>query len=185
MQSFDLSKFSHLKVNQYVSSACKGKYTRKEAYRLGGIGIGGLRYTSGLPKIDAIDTQERFRCNLEMYKSGLGIFVRSLSYNHLLSVPKEELLSISLVKPEDELKFEGFSFTKTLLSWGVPYHYARIMVLEHEEVSLHDTMLEILTSDGLLSLKVNRYNAQPIAEFFERFYLKSIFTSDVKTYRTV
>lgn len=183
MKVFNLMQYGALKAEKYINSHCGGKYTRKSAYEIGGIGIGRLRYKSGIDTIEQIDTEERFRANLENYQAGLGIYVRSLSYNYLLAIPRAEIMSISLTKEEDELRSASFSWTGKLMNLGMPYHYARVMLLEHEIGTLHDTLLTITTLDGQYVFSVKRSNPAKMIHFFEAGPWAEIFEHKILGYR--
>ena len=185
MKVFNLMQYGALKAEQYISTHCGGKYTRQEAYAIGGIGIGRLRYQSGIETIEKIDTQERFRANLENYQSGLGLYIRSLSYNYLLAIPQAEIMAISLTKAEDKLISANFSWTGKLMDLGMPYHYARVMLLEHEIDTLHDTLLSITTVDGEYVFTVKRSNPAKMIHFFEAGPWADIFNHQVLSYRHI
>ena len=158
MKSFILTQYAKLKADKYINTHCGGKYTNKEAYQIGGIGIGKLRYDSGVDVVDQIDTEERFRANIEIFREGLGIYIRSLSYNYLLTISAAELTNITLVKQEDVLKTTEFSYTKRLMQWGLPYHYARVLLLDQEIIDTHESFLKIETVDDSFRFLVKRYN---------------------------
>jgi len=183
MKVFNLMQYGALKAEKYINASCGGKYTRKEAYHIGGIGIGRLRYQSGISTIDDLGTEERFRANLENYQEGLGMYVRSLSFNYLLAIPRAEIMAITITKEEDELRSADFSWTGKLMNLGMPYHYARVMLLEHEIATLHDTLLTITTVDGQYVFTVKRNNPAKLIHFFEAGPWADIFTHKILGYR--
>ena len=185
MKIFNLIQYGGIKAENYILEHCGGRYKRKEAYNIGGIGVGKLRYKSGIDTIDALDTQEQFRANLETFKSGLGIYVRSLTFNYLIAIPSAEILNISLVKKVDHIKDAGFSWTKKLMNIGMPYHYARIMLLDQEIVETHDPYLMIETIDESYEFRVKRYNPEKIEYYFKEGPYSSIFVSDINWYKYV
>lgn len=185
MQIFNLIQYAGIKAEKYISAQCGGRYTRKEAYHIGGIGVGGLRYKSGIGDIDFLDTQERFRANTETFRQGLGLYVRSLSFNYLLAIPSQEITSISLSKKTDSLQQTGFSWTRRLMNMGMPYHYARVMLLEQEIVETHDMFLTIDTLERSIVFRVKRQNPTKILQYFQYGPFADRFSEDIKWYEYV
>ena len=183
MQIFNLTQYAGIKAEKYIQSNCGGRYTRKEAYGIGGIGVGKLRYRSGIGTIDNLDTQERFRANMETFRQGLGIYVRSLSYNYLLAIPTKEIIKLELIKDVDLLKETSFSWTRKLLDLGMPYHYARVMLLDQEISETHEPYLSIETLGGDLQFLIKRYDPQKILHYFQEGPFSSIFSSRIESFK--
>jgi len=185
MKIFNLTQYALIKANKYIDANCGGKYNRKEAYNIGGIGVGKLRYKSGIDTIEKLDTEEQFRANLETFRGGLGIYVRSLSFNYILAIPFSEIMNVSLVKKVDTIKEGGFSWTKKLMGLGMPYHYARVMLLEQEIVETNDAFLSIETIEESFVFRLKRLNPQKIEDYFKEGPYSSIFVSDIQWYKYV
>lgn len=183
MQLFNIASQGEIKSTAYINANCGGRYTRKEAYNIGGIGMGGLRYVSGIDAIDALDTQERFRANIELLKEGLGIYVRSLKYNYLLAIAASEILQITLIKEEDVLHNAEFSFTHKLLGWGMSYHYARIMLLDNEIDTLHDTFFSVVTEGGTFKFSYKRHNPHKLDALLSQSIFTDRYVSKIQGYR--
>jgi len=45
MKLFNLIQYGGIKAENYIQDHCGGRYKRKEAYNIGGIGVGKLRYS--------------------------------------------------------------------------------------------------------------------------------------------
>lgn len=182
MQLFNIASHGEIKSTAYINANCGGRYTRKEAYNMSGIGMGGLRYVSGIDTIDALETHERFRANVELLRNGLGIYVRSLRQNYLLAIPATEITEITLIKKEDTLHDAEWSFTQKLLDWGVPYHYAKIMLLDNEIGSLHDTFFSVMTDKHTFTFQYKRYNPHKLDELLSRSIFTDRYTSTIGNY---
>lgn len=185
MQIFNLTQYASIKADKYINTHCGGRYTRKEAYDIGGIGIGRLRYKGGIGNIDSIDTQEQFRANLETFRQGLGVYVRSLSYNFLLAIPSAEILRIHFSKELDLVKEARFSWTRQLMSMGMPYHYAKVMLLDQEIEKVHESYLHFETLGMDMKFLVKRNDPRKLLHYFEQGPYSECFTSDLKGYQFV
>lgn len=184
MKIFNLTQYAAIKADKYISSHCGGRYKRKEALNFGGIGIGKLRYIDGIDTINNLETQERFRANLETLKSGLGIYVRSLTYNYLIAIPQRDILSISITKEADIIKEAAFSWTRKLINLGISYPYARVMLLENEIVKTHEINLDIVTTENIMRFVVKRLDPTKTIKYFEEGPFSTLFSSDIKWYKS-
>lgn len=76
-----------------IKQTCGGKYSLLDRLRRKGIGIGGLYYLNGHKEVDEHRAvADPLRANLEVFRSGYGIYLRS-SREHLLILIHNEALN--------------------------------------------------------------------------------------------
>lgn len=163
---------------------CGGHYTKREAMNIGGIGVGGLKYLQGAEDVDKIKRDYYLRSNIETLKNGIAFYLRDDSGNYMLLIHKTEILSISFDKEHDELiEREKFSLFEKCLAKGIPYHYAKLMLMEDEIIDLKPTKLKVITS-GLdeINFECTRRNPLKVKEYFLNSPFADKFVEDYRTY---
>lgn len=184
MKILNLEKVSRIKRNNIVVEHCGGHYTKREAFNIGGVGVGGLKYLEGAEMVDSIKRQYYLRSNVETLKNGIAFYLRDDKGNYMLLMHKSEILSISFDKENDTLRERSnFSLFKKCLSKGIPYHYSKLMLMEDEIVALHPTKLKIITT-GLdeINFECTRRNPLKIKEFFDNSPFSDKFVEEYNTY---
>ena len=187
MKVLNLEKVSRIKRANLIFEYCGGAYTRKEAVSIGGVGVGGLKYINGAEKVDIIKRRQWLRSNTETLKNGLGFYLRDDEGNYMLLIHNSEILSISFDKEADEVRErESFSLFRWCLTKGIPYHYARLMLMEDEMVKLHPTKLKIITH-GLdeINFECTRKNPFKVKYYFLCYPFSNKFNEDYNTFVSV
>ena len=183
MQVVNIGKVAGIKRQTIIRDYCGGQFSRKEAYKYGGIGIGGLRYHKGIDIIDKDKKKDFLRGNTETFKDGFGIYLRDDGDNYLVLLQNSEILTISFDKEIDIVKPRNFSFFQKSIKRNIPYHYAKYMLMEDEMTTLHTPTLKIITTDlEELNFECTRRNPLKIKEYFEASPLREKFIHDYKTY---
>lgn len=187
MQILDLKKTSKIRATSFINKEYGGRYGFKEAVQLGGIGIGKLYYQSGIDAIDAVkDPKKKLRSNIEIYRKGMGIYIYNVEFNFLLLFDADELNKISIYKPADLIRVNGFSFFDKMINSNIDYYKCKIMLLEHEQVELHSASFDIsITSDIVIHNKIYRYHPYKHIDFAENNLLGIPAHVDVNTYQIV
>lgn len=184
MKILNLEKVKKTKRAQIVKDYCGGQFSRQEAISAGGIGIGGLHYEEGAELVDNIKKLETLRSNVESYKEGFGFYLRENEGNYLLLLKYSDILNISFYKNEDILNEKpGFSLFKSCLKRGIPYHYAKLMLMEDEIKEMHQPKLKIVTTDlDEINFICTRKNPLKIRNYFRSLPLDDKFLQEYMTY---
>ncbi len=184
MKILNLEKLSRIKRHNLILEYCGGQYTKREAVNVGGVGVGGLKYLDGAEIVDSIKREYYLRSNVETLKNGLAFYLRDNAANYMLLMHQAEIFSISFDKEKDELKErEKFSLFEKCLQKGVPYHYAKLMLMEDEIIDLKPTKLKIITT-GLdeINFECVRRNPLKVKEYFQNSQFADKFMEDYNTY---
>lgn len=184
MKVINLEKVSKVKRSQIVKEYCGGHYGSREAFSIGGVGVGGLHYMEGAELVDNIKKGTTLRANVESMKAGFGFYMRETDGNYLLLLKQDQILNISFYKEEDKLiAKEGFSLFRSCLQKGIPYHYSKLMLLEDEIEVVHQPKLKIITTDlDEINFVCSRKNPLKILNYFEALNLGDKFVQDYNTY---
>ena len=187
LKLINLKSIGKIKKDKIINSFVGGSYTSKEAYRIGGIGIGGLRYMNGNKDVDGYKKRKLLPSNIEFFKDGLGFYLRDQEESYLLLIHDEEILNVSFEKKADRIrKKPGFSWFELLHSKGISYHICRMMLLDGEIDELYDAFLKVITKDlDEINFQCHRKNVLKMKSFFEESPYHEIFTSDYATYEYV
>jgi len=183
----NLEKVSRIKRNNLIVEYCGGQYSKREAVNIGGVGIGGLKYIDGAEQVDTIKRRAYLRSNAETLKNGLAFYLRDDEGNYMLLIHSSEILNISFDKEPDRLKRrQAFSLFEKCLSKGIPYHYAKLMLMEDEIIDLKPAKLKVITTHlDEINFECTRRNPIKIEEFFSNSPFSDKFNTDYKTYEYV
>ncbi len=184
LKILNLEKVSKVKRTGIVKDYCGGHFGKREAFSLGGVGIGGMHYIGGADLVDKVKKGESLAANVEALRDGLGFYLRETNGNYLLLIRYAVILNISFYKEEDKLKEkEGFTLFKSCLKRGIPYHYSKLMLLDDEIEVVHKPKLKIITKDlDEINFVCSRKNPFKIKNYFERLPLEDKFTQGYMTY---
>jgi len=185
MELINLRRTTTGNRSRMITDLCGGTFTPKEAYKIGGIGIGGLRYESGLEGLSHLPENAIIRANTEVFRNGLGIYLRHDKENFLLLIPTQRIVNILLHKPLDIVKDTGkFSWFRSLIDRGMSYNYAKMLLLEDEITEVHSPQLKIV-SDRLdeINFVIKKRNPLKVHEFFQKSPFSEKYTLDYQEYK--
>lgn len=186
MEVINVLKSSKIKVAERVFKYCGGNYSKSEAVRMGGIGIGRMNYEGGIDLIDDHRHAHHLKVNFETLKEGLGIYLRSTENHYVILIRYDEMMSISIEKEMDEVRLDGFSFFKPMMKQGINYWTARKFLLDKETVAYHDAYVHISTEElDSITLKIARRNPQAIADYFNHLPVSDKVSVSLETYTLV
>ena len=187
LKVLNLEKVSRTRRINTMYEYCGGQYTRQEAVRYGGIGVGGLKYINGAEKVDEIKRKGALRSNIETLKDGIAFYLRDDEGNYLLLIHDSELLSISFDKEVDHIiRRDKFSLFNACISKGMPYHYSKMMLMEDEMTQLHPVRLKIITKNlDEINFECVRKNPLKIKEYFLNSPFRSLFVEDYNTFQYI
>lgn len=187
MKVLNLEKVSRIKRSNLIIEYCGGQYSKREAVNIGGVGVGGLKYIAGAEMVDTIKRRDFLRSNVETLRDGIAFYLRDEEGNYMLLMQNTEILSISLDKEADQLKErQNFSFFEKCLAKGIPYHYARLMLMEDEIIKLNPTKLKIITSAlDEINFECTRRNPKKIQDYFMNSPFADKFVMDYNTYEYI
>lgn len=152
--------------------------------QIGGVGVGGLKYLNGAEAVDEMKRRDYLRSNVETLKNGLGFYLRDDEGNYLLLIRKDEVLSVMFQKDLDVIKTRSsFSLFQKCLDRGIPYHYARLMLMEDEIVTLHKPTLKIITTSlDEINFECVKLNPLKVRDFFVKSPWSNSLDIDYQTY---
>lgn len=155
--------------------------------KVGGIGIGGLKYLNGADDVDKIKRRSYLRANTETLKDGIGFYLRDDEGNYMLLIRNDELLSISFDKEPDRIKEkDSFSIFRACLEKGISYHWAKYMLMEEEIEKLNPPMLKIITTNLYeINFEVSRRNPLKVNEYFKSSPFADKYSEDYQTFEVV
>ncbi len=187
MKVLNLSKVSGIKRKRLIADYCGGAYSYSEAYAFGGIGVGGIHYVGGIDVIDNDMKGDHLKCNTETLKDGLGIYLREDSNNYLLLLKKSEILSIHFDKEYDQIKDKAtFSLFKFCLNNGIPYYYAKYMLMEDEIINLNKPKLKIITTAlDEINFECSRRNPMKVIKYFKNSPFDVMFEAEYNDFKLV
>jgi len=185
LKILNLEKVSRVKRRQVINEYCGGHFGSREAFSVGGVGIGGLHYMEGAELVDNVKKGESLAANIEALKTGFGFYLREADGNYMLLLKYEDILSISFYKEEDKLKEKpGFSLFRTCMKQGIPYHYSKLMLLEDEIEIVHKPKLKIVTKAlDEINFICSRKNPLKIRKFFQGLAFEDKFNHDYATFK--
>ncbi|MDF1699017.1 MAG: hypothetical protein P1U56_24405 [Saprospiraceae bacterium] len=184
MKVVNLEKISKIKRGNIVRDYCGGHYGSKEAFSIGGVGVGGLHYINGADIVDNVKKGTSLRANVESLKEGFGFYLRENEGNYLLLIRYDDILNVSFYKEMDRLnRKEGFSLFQACLNRGIPYHYSKLMLMEDEIKEVHKPKVKIITKDlDEINFVCSRKNPLKIKNYFENLALEDKYDEDYLTY---
>jgi len=183
----NLEKVSRMKRQSLIYDYCGGQYSSKEAMRIGGVGIGGLKYIDGADKVDEIKRRAYLRSNVETLRNGLGFYLRDEEGNYMLLIQNSEILSISYYKEEDRVQERtSFSLFRACINRGIAYHYSKLMLMEDEIVELHPPKLKIVTTAlDEINFECTKLNPMKVKDYFLNSPLADKFNVDYNTFGSI
>lgn len=183
MKIIQKSKYASGRLNN-ILKAYGGRYTFKEALKLGGIGVGGMRYLSGVDMVDELRKRKDPKSVIEILRNGINFHVLVGEDSVWIMYKFEEILSVIIEKPADQIfRKEGFTFFNYFIKKGMVYPWARVFLLEDEIGELHDPTINLTTIVGeTLSLKITRKNYLKVIQFFQNSPLADKLEVEVKDY---
>lgn len=184
MKILNLEKVSKVKRNNLITEYCGGRYTSREAFSFGGVGVGGMHYMDGAEIVDDIKKGESLAANVESMREGFGFYLRENDGNYLLLIRYSDILNISFYKEEDKLnEKDGFSLFRACLNRGIPYHYSKLMLLDDEIKKVYKPKLKIVTTElEEINFICSRKNPLKIRNYFENLPLDDKFIQEYFTY---
>ncbi len=183
---YNLSNFPAGKKEIIIQRDYGGTFSLAESIKMGGIGIGGMTYSKGLHQLDNFQGSNSLRCNVEMYRDGLGIYMKSYRYSFLMMMHSSEIISIQMFKDPDILNLGENSLFLTLLRRGIPYVYAKWGLMESEIIKQHTPKLKIMLSDmESYYFDIQRRNPFKISRFFEKSHISEVFQESYLDYKNV
>ena len=184
MKILNLEKVKKIKRSRIIDEYCGGHYGNKEAFALGGVGVGGLHYIDGADLVDGIKKGETLKANVESLREGFGFYLRETDGNYLLLLKYDDVLSISFYKEKDKLNEKhGFSLFKSCMKRGIPYHYSKLMLLEDEIREVHQPKVKIITKDlDEINFVCSRKNPLKIRDYFNNLAMDDKFIEDYSTF---
>lgn len=163
MKIIDIGKHGKFKLETEIKRIAGGRFTRKERWAGDGVGIGGLWYDGGT---DIDMPQHTLKCNIEKLHDGIVLYLRNQEVNYAIVFNYKDIERIVISKKPDVLKLAPKSYFSKLQRWGLPYHIARLGLLDTEIMEMHDPICTIHTSDQYLTLIVKKRNYGVVAQYF-------------------
>ena len=147
-----------------------GRFTLTEKIKLKGVGISGLQYFSGLPNLEKENYQkQKLQVTLELYRQGIGFYLRNHEINFATVLPIQEISKISISKKEDTILKGESIFYKTAQKFTSDYLVARNFLLETEKLDFHPILCEFechFTEN--LCLEISALRPQKVIDFFKK-----------------
>ena len=169
MELINLNSSAHHKLSPSIQKM-GGRYSFREKIHLKGIGKAGLLYISGIPSLDReIDTKEKLKVTLELYRKGLGLFFRNHDHNFVCLLPTEQLQRFIISKKEDLIVGGNSRFYKMAKSITSDYLVARNFLLENEKHQFHPILCEIeRTISDPIVLEIDSIRPQKVIDFIKK-----------------
>lgn len=169
MQVIDLKRNSRIKAATIIDREYGGRSNFRQAIKKGGIGIGSLRYISGIDRVDQLKSQDKFyKANIEFYHNGMGMYIYNVDENYLVLMAQNEIDSFKLSKPLDVIKPATFSFFSKMTEMGMDYYKCRFMLLEHEIIEHHPVAFHLHLKDGTEAIShIKKSTPYKHSKFFE------------------
>jgi len=125
-----------------------GAYKMMERFKIGGVGLGGLRYITGVPQMEKIrNVQDTIVANFEMMREAFVIRFRNVEFHSMVLCRFSEVKSVHLYKEADILHLDGRSLMKTLMNRGTSYETARMFATPRQLKRLGKIRLTIVVGE--------------------------------------
>lgn len=181
MDNFDFFRTSKHKINYTISSKYEGRYTKKEAFAIGGSGIAGLVHYENL------DENNKFlKVNLELLKGGLAVYYRNVDQNNITIFSFDEIEEIILTKEMHLLVDRKFSIFRRMINLGFSFWYAKIFLLEDEIIAEYKPELVIKSKNYEdMVLHISRVKPDPIIDFLSKISSKVKIAVNIEEYKYI
>ncbi len=181
MDNFDFFRTSKFKIDDVITSKYGGRYSKSEAFNLGGIGIAGLIHYK-----NEEENSPFLKVNLELLRGGLAIYYRNIDQNNVTIFSFDEISKISLKKESHILVPKSYSIFNKLLKLGFNFYTAKLFLLEQEIIAEYkpELIIESNQYDDMV-MYVHRKSPMPIVDFLKKASSQVDLLIDIAEYKYV
>lgn len=161
-----------------------GAYKMMERLKMGGVGLGGLRYRSGVPEMEKIrNVQDTIVANFEMMREAFVIRFRNVEFHSMILCRFSAIKSIHLYKEADLIRLEGNSLMKMMMNRNVAYETARMFATPRQLIKLGKIRLTIVIGEETFIFENLEGFTNKISQYFKNPVFKGKYTEEVTTYK--
>lgn len=163
-----------------------GAFKMMERLKMGGVGLGGLRYIEGVPEIEKIrNIEDTIVANFEMMREAFVIRFRNVEFHSMVLCHFSAIKSVHLNKKADILNLQGNSLMKSLMKRGTAYETARMFATPRQLIRLGKIKLTIGIGDETFVFENQEGFTTKISAYFQHSIFEGIYTEDITAYEVL